>query len=95
MKPDVLKTSVDNGIAVVTLGSANRIFLDQEMTDALTTALEELAGDPGVRVVVRRRPPQGQAPGVPADARREWRDPGAARAPPARATDRRRATHAR
>src|SRR5258708_9139890 len=47
VNPDVLKTSVDNGIAVVTLGSANRIFLDQEMTDGLTTALEELAGDPG------------------------------------------------
>ena len=59
MNPDVLKTSVDNGIAVVTLGSANRIFLDQEMTDALTTALEELAGNPGVRVVVLT----GGAPG--------------------------------
>jgi len=59
VNPDVLKTSIDNGIAVVTLGSANRIFLDQEMTDALTTALEELAGDPGVRVVVLT----GGAPG--------------------------------
>src|SRR5258708_35858554 len=59
VNPDALKTSIDNGIAVVTLGSANRIFLDQEMTDALTTALEELAGDPGVRVVVLT----GGAPG--------------------------------
>jgi hypothetical protein len=39
VNPDVLEMSVDNGIAVVTLGSANRIFLDQEMTDALTTAV--------------------------------------------------------
>ena len=46
MNPDVLKTSVDNGIAVVTLGSAKRIFLDEEMSEALTTALEELAGNP-------------------------------------------------
>ncbi len=59
MNPDVLKTTVDNGIAVVTLGSANRIFLDQEMTDALTTGLEGLAGNPDVRVVVLT----GGAPG--------------------------------
>ena len=59
MDPAVLKTSVDNGIAVVTLGSAKRIFLDEEMSEALTTALEELAGNPGVRVVVLT----GGAPG--------------------------------
>ncbi len=59
VNPDVLKTSVDNGIAVVTLGSAQRIFLDEEMSEALTTALEDLAGNPRVRVVVLT----GGAPG--------------------------------
>jgi enoyl-CoA hydratase/carnithine racemase len=59
VNPNVLKTSVDSGIAVVTLGSAQRIVLDEEMTDALTTALEELAGNPRVRVVVLT----GGAPG--------------------------------
>ena len=52
MNADVLATSVDNGIAVATLGSAKRIYFDEEMGDALTAVLEGFAGDPGVRVVV-------------------------------------------
>ena len=51
-RADVLATSVDNGIAVATLGSAKRIYFDEEMGDALTAVLEGFAGDPGVRVVV-------------------------------------------
>ena len=52
MDANVLTTSVENAIAVITLGSAQRIYFDEEMGDSLTTALEELAGDPAVRVVV-------------------------------------------
>ena len=52
MNADVLTTSVENAIAVITLGSAKRIYFDEEMGDSLTAALEELAGDPAVRVVV-------------------------------------------
>jgi enoyl-CoA hydratase/carnithine racemase len=49
---DVLRTSVANGIAVITLGSARRIYFDEEMGNALTEALDEFAGDSSVRVVV-------------------------------------------
>jgi enoyl-CoA hydratase len=49
---DVLTTRVADGIAVVTLGSANRIYFDEEMGDALTVALEGFAGDRRIRVVV-------------------------------------------
>jgi enoyl-CoA hydratase/carnithine racemase len=52
MNADVLTTTVDNAIAVITLGSAKRINFDEEMDDALTTALEQFAGDSAVRVVV-------------------------------------------
>ena len=52
MNADVLTTTVDNAIAVITLGSAKRIYFDDEMGDALTTALEQFAGDSAVRVVV-------------------------------------------
>jgi enoyl-CoA hydratase len=52
MNADVLTTSVENAIAVITLGSAKRIYFDEEMGDSLTAALEELAGNPAVRVVV-------------------------------------------
>src|ERR1700758_2116642 len=52
MNTDVLTTRVDDGIAVVTLGSATRIYFDAEMGDVLTEALESFAGDPSVRVVV-------------------------------------------
>ncbi len=52
MDASVLTTRLSDGIAVVTLGSASRIYFDEEMGDALTGALEEFAGDPDVRVVV-------------------------------------------
>src|SRR3989475_10549834 len=52
MNADVLTTKVADGIAVITLGSARRIYFDQEMGDALTEALDQFAGDASVRVVV-------------------------------------------
>jgi enoyl-CoA hydratase len=52
MNADVLTTRVADGIAVITLGSAKRIYFDQEMGDALTEALDGCAGDANVRVVV-------------------------------------------
>src|ERR1700680_1676452 len=52
MNVDVLTTRVADGIAVITLGSARRIYFDQEMGDALTEALDGFAGDPNVRVVI-------------------------------------------
>ncbi len=52
MNADVLSTNVADGIAVITLGSARRIYFDQEMGDALTEALDGFAGDLNVRVVI-------------------------------------------
>ena len=52
MNADVLTARVADGIAVITLGSAKRIYFDAEMGDALTGALEGFAGDPKVRVVI-------------------------------------------
>src|SRR5438128_6629775 len=52
MNADVLATRVADGIAIITLGSARRIYFDQEMGDALTEALDGFAGDAKVRVVV-------------------------------------------
>ena len=52
MNIDVLSTRTTDGIAVITLGSAKRIYFDAEMGDALTQALEEFAGDPNIRVVI-------------------------------------------
>src|ERR1700758_5744900 len=52
MNTDVLTTRVADGIAVVTLGSATRIYFDAEMGDVLTEALESFAGDHMVRVVI-------------------------------------------
>src|SRR2546428_14149063 len=52
MNADVLTTRLADGIAVITLGSARRIYFDAEMGDALTEALERFAGDANVRVVV-------------------------------------------
>jgi len=49
---DVLSTTTADGIALITLGSAKRIYFDAEMGDALTQALEEFAGDPNIRVVI-------------------------------------------
>ena len=63
MNADVLTTTVENAIAVITLGSAKRIYFDEEMGDSLTAALEELAGNPAVRVVVVT----GGAPGPKRD----------------------------
>ncbi len=52
MNAEVLTTRVADGIAVITLGSARRIYFDEEMGDALTAALDGFAGDANVRVVV-------------------------------------------
>src|SRR6202163_1672863 len=52
MNADVLTTRVADGIAVITLGSAGRIYMDDEMGVALTEALDGFAGDAKVRVVV-------------------------------------------
>jgi enoyl-CoA hydratase len=52
MNADVLTTKVADGIAVINLGSAKRIYFDAEMGDALTEALDKFAGDPNVRVVI-------------------------------------------
>ena len=52
MNADILTTRVADGIAVITLGSARRIYFDEEMGDALTEALDGFAGDPNVRVVI-------------------------------------------
>jgi enoyl-CoA hydratase/carnithine racemase len=52
MNADVLTTRVADGIAVITLGSARRIYMDDEMGVALTEALDGFAGNANVRVVV-------------------------------------------
>src|ERR1700756_1364464 len=52
MNADVLTTRVIDRIAVITLGSARRIYFDQEMGDVLTDVLDGYAGDPAVRVVI-------------------------------------------
>src|SRR5205809_3229263 len=52
MNADVLTTRAADGIAVITLGSAKRIYFDADMVDALTEALDGFAGDPNVRVVI-------------------------------------------
>jgi enoyl-CoA hydratase/carnithine racemase len=49
---EVLSTRVEDGVALVTLGSPARIFFDPEMSDALLEAMTALAGDEAVRVVV-------------------------------------------
>jgi len=49
---DVLSTTTADGIALITLGSAKRIYFDAETGDALTQPLEEFAGDPNIRVVI-------------------------------------------
>jgi hypothetical protein len=50
MNADVLTTRAADGIAVITLGSAKRIYFDVEMGDALTEALDGFAGDSSIRV---------------------------------------------
>jgi len=59
MNADVLTTQVVDGIAVITLGSARRIYIDQETSDALFEALNKCAGDADIRVVIVT----GAAPG--------------------------------
>src|SRR5258708_36495905 len=49
---EVLSTRVEDGVALVTLGSQTRIFFDPEMSDALLETMTALAGDEAVRVVV-------------------------------------------
>jgi enoyl-CoA hydratase len=50
--PEVLSTRIDAGVAIVTLGSAKRIYFDPEMSDALFAALTALAADNSVRAIV-------------------------------------------
>ena len=50
--PDVLSTRIADGIAIVTLGSPQRIYFDSEMSLALLEALTALAGNDEVRVVI-------------------------------------------
>jgi len=52
MDTDVLTTRVVDGIAVITLGSSRRIYIDQETSDALFEALNKCAGDANIRVVI-------------------------------------------
>jgi enoyl-CoA hydratase len=59
MSADVLTTRVADGIAVITLGSARRIYMDDEMGVALTEALDGFAGNANVRVVVVTGGPPG------------------------------------
>ena len=52
MNADILSTRISEGIAVITLGSAKRMYFDAEMSDALAESLQEFAGDPNIRVVI-------------------------------------------
>ena len=49
---EVISMRAEDGVALVTLGSPNRIFFDPEMSDALLEVMTALAGDEAVRVVV-------------------------------------------
>ena len=44
MNADVLTTRTADGIAVITLGSAKRIYFDAEMGDALTRSVGRIRG---------------------------------------------------
>src|SRR5260221_14507717 len=52
MNADILMTKVADGIAVITLGSAKRLYFDAEMGEVLNEALDQFEGDAKVRVVV-------------------------------------------
>jgi enoyl-CoA hydratase len=52
MNTDMLSTKVVDGIAVVTLGSPQKMYFDMAMGDALTGELQAFAGDHNVRVVI-------------------------------------------
>jgi hypothetical protein len=69
MNADVLTTRAADGIAVITLGSANRIYFDAEMGDALTEALDGFASDPKFRVVIVTGGAPGPNRGIPANFR--------------------------
>jgi enoyl-CoA hydratase len=60
MDANVLTTRVVDGIAVITLGTARRIYIDQETSDALFEALNKCADDADIRVVIVT----GAGPGV-------------------------------
>jgi enoyl-CoA hydratase/carnithine racemase len=60
MDADVLRTRVVDGIAVIAVGSAERIYIDQETSDALFEVLNKCAGDADIRVVIVT----GAAPGL-------------------------------
>jgi enoyl-CoA hydratase/carnithine racemase len=49
MNADVLTARAADGIAVITLRNAKRIYFDAQMGDALTEALDGFAGDAIVR----------------------------------------------
>src|ERR1700676_744449 len=59
MDADVLTTRVVDGIAVITLGSARHIYIDQETSDALFEVMNPAPGDADIRVVIVT----GAAPG--------------------------------
>lgn len=50
--PDLCSTKIEDGIALITIGSAKRIYFDPEVGDALHSALQAVATDEAVRVVV-------------------------------------------
>ena len=52
MKTDILTTEVIDNIAVVTLGSLQKMYFDLAMGDTLTEELQAFADDPDVRVVI-------------------------------------------
>src|ERR1700688_107966 len=52
MNTDMLSTKVVDGIAVVTLGSPQKMYFDMAMGDGLTDELQAFAGDHNVRVVI-------------------------------------------
>lgn len=58
-KPGVLATRIEQGIGIVTLGSAARIHFDPEMADCLFDTLKTWAADDAVRAIVLT----GGAPG--------------------------------
>ena len=49
---EALSTRIEDGIAVIVLGSPKRIFFDAEMSDALLEKLSAFTDDDSVRVVV-------------------------------------------
>jgi len=56
---DLISTRSEASTAIVTLGSANRIYIDSEMSAALCAAMTRLAADDAIRVIVLT----GGAPG--------------------------------